>query len=157
MFCLSVSLKEFQWVANLFILAHCEPFCSAAVYTWAVFHPIPERSVLQWMVKSFYLCLRLKEKHNYLCTGSHKIMLGMTPRRKMLFLPFCLLALSVHLVSKILTSFPVDFSWLGWFGKKLLKLLHSSLHSWIAFQGSSGKCTSSKTSFQDSDFLFQLL
>lgn len=157
MFCLSVSLKVFQWVTNLFFLTHPKPFCSALVYMWIVFHPILERTVLQWMVKSSYLCLRLKETHNYLCTGSHKTMLGGTTCRKMLFLPFCLLALPVHLMSKILTSFPVNFSQLGWFRKNLLKLLHSSLHSWIAFQGSSGKCTSNKISFQDSDFLFQLL
>lgn len=110
MFCISVSLKEFQWVANLLFFAHPKPFCSAVAYTWIVFCPIPERTVLQWVAKSSHLGLRLKETHNYLCISSHKIMLGGTPCRKMLFLPFCLLALSVHLMSKILTSFPVNFS-----------------------------------------------
>lgn len=62
------------------------------------------------------LCLRLKENnrlYNRLYTGSHKIMLEVTSCRRILFLSYCLLALSVHLVSKILTSFPVDFSRLG--------------------------------------------
>jgi len=78
MFCLPVSLKEFEWVENLFFLAPPKPFCSPAVYTWTVFCPTAERTALQWMVKSSYLCLRLKEKYNYLYPGSHKIMLGVT-------------------------------------------------------------------------------
>lgn len=77
------------------LLAYPKPLCSAAVYMGTVFCPMPGSTVLQWMVMSSYLHLRLKEKHIYLYFGLHKIMLGVAPCRKMPFLPYCFRAFCI--------------------------------------------------------------